>query len=148
MTLRRVGLVVALSIAPALLLASCGGGGGTDETATSAPVTQQNLTAGLSGQKVEAAKTIEAYLTAFASGDPDRICPLTSVTAAALNSCKDTLPEFHPPQRQPQYELQKLTIHGSRADAAIVPKGGGKPVFFQLQRAGDEWKVVVATLQG
>ena len=146
---RRAGTALVPLIAAVLLLASCGGGGATEETATPAPATQQNLTAGLSGQEEEAAKTIEAYLAAFASGDPDRICPLTSVTEAALKSCKDTLPEFNPPQRQPQYELQKITIHGSRADATIVPKGGGgKPVFFQLQRAGGEWKVVVATLQG
>ena len=147
MTNRRAGFALASLIAAALLLASCGGGGGTDETA--APVTKQDLTAGLSGQKEAAAKTIEDYLAAFASGDPDRICPLTSLTEAAVERCKDALPEFHPPKRQPQFELKEITIHGSRADATLVPQSGpNKPIFFQLRRAGDEWKVVVATLQG
>ena len=143
---RRAGLALPLIIA-ALLLVSCGGDGGTDETA--APVTQQNLTTGLSGDKEQAAKTIEAYLAAFASGDPDRICPLTSVSEAALERCKDTLPEFHPPQKQPPFDLKKITIHGPRADATLVQKSGpAKPIFFQLQRVGGEWKVIVATLQG
>ena len=146
---RRAGFAVVPLIAAALILASCGGGGGTDETSTSAPATPQNLTAGLSGQEREAAKTIEAYLAAFASGDPERICPLTSVTEAAVERCKEALPQFHPPKRQPPFKLKKITIHGSRADATLVAKSGpNKPIFFQLQRAGNEWKVVVATLQG
>ena len=142
---RRAGLALAPLIVAALLLASCGGG--NDETA--APVTKQDLAAGLSGQEAEAAKTIEDYLAAFASGDPDRICPITSVSAAAEERCKNSLPEFHPPKKQPQFELKKITVHGSRADATLVPKTGKqKPIFFQLQRVGGEWKVVVATLQG
>ena len=148
MTHRRGGFILALLlIGPVLLLASCGGDGGTEETA--APVTPQNLTTGLSGDKEQAAKAIEAYLAAFASGDPDRICPLTSVSEAALEDCKDALPQFHPAKKQPPFELKKITIHGTRADATLVPKSGpAKPIFFQLQRAGGEWKVVVATLQG
>ena len=146
MTPRRAGrAVVPLIAAAALVFSSCGGG--DDETA--APATKQDLTAGLSGQKQDAAAAIEAYLAAFASGDPGQICPLTSRTEAALERCKDALPEFHPPNKQPPYELQKITIHGPRADAKIVQKSGqGKPVFFQLQNVGGEWKVVVATLQG
>ena len=147
MTHRRAGFALASLIAASLVLGSCGGGGGTDET--SAPATKQNITAGLTGHKQEAAQAIEAYLAAFASGDPDRICPLTSLTAAAVERCKAALPPFHPRQRQPQFELKKITIHGSRADATLVPKSGpNKPIYFQLHRAGSDWKVVVATLQG
>jgi hypothetical protein len=146
-SIRRAGLALVPLLLVALLLVSCGDDDGTDETA--APVTQQNLAGGLSGEKEQAAKAIEAYLAAFASGDPDQICPLTSRTEAALERCKDSLPEFHPPNKQPPYELQVITIHGPRADAKIVQKSGqGKPVFFQLQNVGGEWKIVVATLQG
>ena len=145
MTARRAGrAVVPLIAAAALAFSACGGG---DETA--APATKQDLTAGLSGQKQDAAAAIEAYLAAFASGDPDQICPLTSRTETALERCKDALPEFHPPNEQPPYELQTITIHGPRADAKIVQKNGqGKPVFFQLQDVDGGWKIVVATLQG
>jgi hypothetical protein len=132
----------------ALVLSSCGGDGESDGTATTA-APAQNLTAGLSGQEREAAATIEAYLAAFDSGDPERICPLTSLTEAALERCEETLPEFDPPRDQPPFELRKIEINGGRADATIVRKRGtDEPIFFQLQRADGEWKVVVATLQG
>ena len=143
----RARLAAAALIAVASVLASCGGGGGTDET--TATMTPQNLTAGLSAQKREAAATIEAYLEAFASGDPEKICPLTSRTEAALERCKDTLPSFTPAHPQPPYELRGIEVHGTRADASIVPRSAnGKPVFFQLQRVGGEWIVVVTSLQG
>lgn len=149
MPFRHVRTAAAV-LSAALALASCGGGDGTDETSTT-PVTRQHLTGGLSGQKVQAAATIEAYIEAFNSGDPDRICPLTSRTAAALERCKSSLPAFHPSRPAPPYKLSRIEIanNGRRADAKVVPRGGGgRPVFFQLQRAGGEWKVVVATLQG
>jgi hypothetical protein len=140
--------IAAAPLIAALALASCGGGGATDETSTT-PVTQQNLTGGLSGPKEQAAATIEAYIEAFNSGDPDRICPLTSRSDAALERCKSTLPAFDPPRPAPPYKLSRIEINGRRADATIVQRsGGGKSVFFQLQRVGCEWKVVVATLQG
>lgn len=142
----RARLAAALLIVVALVLASCGGDGGTDETTATTP---QDLTAGLSGQERQAAAAIEAYVAAFDSGDPERICPLTSRTDAALERCKDTLPEFHPPHPTPPLMVRSIEVHGSRAKATTGPRSGnGKPVYFQLQRVDGEWKVVVASLQG
>jgi hypothetical protein len=133
-------------IAVALAIASCGNGGGGE---TGNPVTRQNLTAGLSGQERAAAATIDAYLEAFDSGDPAKICPLTSRTEAALERCIDTLPFITPAHPQPPYELRSIKIQGSKASATIVPRSGqGKPVFFQLQRVDGEWKVLTNSLQG
>ena len=57
---RRAGLALVSLIAAALLISSCGGDGGTEETV--APVTQQNLTTGLSGDKEQAAERVAAII--------------------------------------------------------------------------------------
>jgi hypothetical protein len=143
-------LIGTATLMAALSLSACGGGDGTDTSATSTTAAPpQNLTQGLSGQKRQAAAAIAAYIEAFNTGDPDRICPLTSRTDAALARCKSTLPDFNPAHPQPPFELRNIEVHGARAGASIARRNGsGKPVQFQLQRVGGEWKIVVATLQG
>jgi hypothetical protein len=141
----RPRTTAALLIAVAALsVASCGGGDGSCDTTAA----QVDLTSGLSGQKRAAATTVEAYVEAFEDGDADRICGLTSRTDAALERCRSTLPDFNPKGPQPVFDLGHIAVHGSRADATIVPRSGKSgSVVFKLQRVGDEWKVVVAGLQ-
>lgn len=136
-------LLAILVIPLALFVAACGGG--SDETTADAAA-EVDFTSGYSGEQREVAATIEAYWEAFLAGDSERLCDLTSRSEAALERCRETLPDFTP-ARQPRFELRALKIDGATATARMVaPSGKGKPVLIQLQRVGGEWKVAVASL--
>lgn len=124
------------------LLGACGGGNdGTGETTAA----QVHLSAGLSGPKLAAVTTAESYIEAFEDGDSERICGLTSLTEAALESCRSTLPDFNS-AAQPRFELRSVQVHGRAATVRVAPRSGGSVIVFKLRKVGGEWKVLVTGL--